>query len=309
MPIVERDPWRQQYFAHVACPDDVIIPTDDETSYVLYPAFNWVFNKLQVCQSQGLECAPHGVIPRSFPVFSKPIYNLYGMGSGIRIIDSVEDYERWLTPGHMWMPLLEGEHVSSDATVVDGKPKWWRHTVGKALDQGTFDYWTVLAEARPEIEEYCAEWLERNLRGYTGTVNLETIGNRIIEVHLRFADQWPDLYGSGWIESLVDLYAHGSWNYADEHRQTGYSVVLFGGHGLRYSKISQAQLNALRRESAVSSIQITFHEDKPPELHAMPPGGFRLAIVNCWELEKGLEVRKKLALLFWTTHDLHQGAS
>ena len=26
-------------------------------------------------------------------------------------------------------------------------------------------------------------------------INLETIGGRIIEVHLRFADQWPDLYG------------------------------------------------------------------------------------------------------------------
>jgi hypothetical protein len=54
----------------------------------------------------------------------------------------------------------------------------------------------------------------------------------------------------------------------------------------------------------VSSVQITFHADKPAELHAMPPGGFRLAIVNCWELEAGLEARRRLALLFWSTHDL-----
>ena len=33
--------------------------------------------------------------------------------------------------------------------------------------------------------------------GYTGMVNFETIGGRIIEAHLRFADQWPDLYGGG----------------------------------------------------------------------------------------------------------------
>lgn len=32
MPIVEKDPWRQQYFEHVACPDDVVIPTDDGQS-------------------------------------------------------------------------------------------------------------------------------------------------------------------------------------------------------------------------------------------------------------------------------------
>ena len=34
----------------------------------------------------------------------------------------------------------------------------------------------------------------------------------------------------------------------------------------------------------VSSVQITFHEDKAPEHHAMPPGGFRLAIVNAHSL-------------------------
>ena len=48
----------------------------------------------------------------------------------------------------------------------------------------------------------------------------------------------------------------------------------------------------------VSSIQMTFHEDKPPEIHSMPPGGFRLAIVNCWNLEMGFEVRERLASLF-----------
>ena len=37
----------------------------------------------------------------------------------------------------------------------------------------------------------------------------------------------------------------------------------------------------------VSSVQITFHEDKAPEHHAMPPGGFRLAIVNATSLEAG----------------------
>jgi hypothetical protein len=51
-------------------------------------------------------------------------------------------------------------------------------------------------------------------------------------------------------------------------------------------------------------VQITFHEDKPPEAHAMPPGGFRLAIVNCWSLEAGLEARERLAVLFWTAQRL-----
>jgi hypothetical protein len=44
----------------------------------------------------------------------------------------------------------------------------------------------------------------------------------------------------------------------------------------------------------VSSVQITFHEDKAPEHHAMPPGGFRLAIVNSLTLEAGQAGRERL---------------
>ena len=73
-----------------------------------------------------------------------------------------------------------------------------------------FDYWTVLAEARPEIESYCGDWLRARLRGYTGMVNFETIDARIIEVHLRFSDQWPDLYGAGWTEAWCGSTSTGS---------------------------------------------------------------------------------------------------
>ena len=30
----------------------------------------------------------------------------------------------------------------------------------------------------------------------------------------------------------------------------------------------------------------------------MPPGGFRLAIINCWNPETGFKVRERLALMF-----------
>ncbi len=48
------------------------------------------------------------------------------------------------------------------------------------------------------------------MHGYTGMMNFETIGGLIIEAHLRFADQWCDLYGEGWVEALVELYAAGA---------------------------------------------------------------------------------------------------
>jgi hypothetical protein len=294
-------PWRTQYFAAIACPNDVVIPTDDELAYQLFPEHRWIYNKLLICETQGLDNAPHDIMPRQFPVFSKPIYNLRGMGHGGKIIESPEQFKAELQPGHMWMPLLTGDHVSTDAAVVDGNPVWWRHTIGKGLGQGMFDYWLILREGRAEIERYCGDWLRRHFKGYTGCVNFETIGGKIIEAHLRFADQWPDLYGSGWIEAVVDLYASGRWQFRDNARRTGYSIVLFGAHGPHYKKPDDRAVNEFLSWRGVSRIQLTFHDDKPPEMHSMPPGGFRLAIINCWDPEAGFEIRERLALMFRST--------
>ena len=304
MPICEADPWSMQYFEDVACPEDVRIPTEDGDAWVWYPKYKWVYNKLEIAESQDLPCGPHGLDPQQFPVFSKPIYNMRGMGAGSRIFRTLKEYKHLQRPGHFWMPLFEGEHVSTDVAVVDGEAKWWRHVTGESIGEGMFDTWTVLAESRPEIEAYCGDWIRRQLPGYTGMMNLETIGARIIEAHLRFSDQWPDLYGRGWLDALVRLYAEGKWDYADDDRCDGYSVVLFGGHGISYKHPPRALVDELRETPGVTSIQITFHEDRPPSAHSMPPGGFRLAIVNCWKREIGVRVREQLALSFWSTQQL-----
>jgi hypothetical protein len=228
-------------------------------------------------------------------VFSKPIYNLKGMGVGGRVIRSHEEYEKALTPGHMWMPLLEGEHMSTDVAVEDGRAVWWRHTCGVVAHEGTFDYWTVTAAPRPSLEMSLGAWLAKNLHGYTGMVNIETIGGAIIEAHLRFADQWPDLYGGDpWVAAVVELHARGKWNYDDRERRDGFSVVLWGLHAARYHRPAPELLDALLADRTISSVQITFHPERPADEHAMPPGGFRLAVINCWDLRAGRVARDRL---------------
>ena len=296
MPIYEADPWRLQYFAHVTTAAQ--IPTEDGDAWLWYPAQRWIYNKLAVALSQGLDAGPHGTPPPRFPVFSKPIINLKGMGVGSRVLKSQADYDEHYAPGHFWMALLEGRHVSSDVAVVAGEPRWWRHVTGKPAGEGTFDYWVIHAEPNEDIEAPCSVWIEENLPGYSGMLNLETIGSTIIEAHLRFADQWPDLYGPGWVEALVELYERGAWNFADDERVEGYSAVLFGPHGRPYRHPQAAAVEEIKRAPGVTSVQITFHEDRLPERHAMPPGGFRLAIVNGFDLPATLAAREKFRKLF-----------
>ncbi len=210
MPVLERDPWRDQYFEHVPCPDDVLIPTDDPDCWALFPDHRWIYDKIRIAESQGIACGPHGVSPSRYPVFSKPIVNLKGMGLGSRAIADAEEMEQASRPGFMWMELLEGPHVSTDCAIENGSIVWSRHATGLPWNKGMFRYWTIHADKLPALESYLSDWTARHMTGYSGMLNFETIGGRIIEAHLRFADQWCDLYGKGWVEALVGLYSAGA---------------------------------------------------------------------------------------------------
>jgi hypothetical protein len=139
------------------------------------------------------------------------------------------------------------------------------------------------------------------MAGYTGMMNFETIGGIIIEAHLRFADQWCDLYGEGWVEALIALYRDGHWNFADRQRSDGFSVPLFSRHGHAYHYPSPETRRAVLAMKGVASLQVTFHETKDLEGHPMPPGGFRLAIVNGTDLDAAQDARRFLATRFGGT--------
>ena len=298
MPVCERDPWRLQFFQNVPCPDDVLIPTDDPDCWNWYPEHRWIYDKLKIAGSQGLACGPHGVTPPGFPVFSKPMMNMKGMGIGSRVIADAAEFDHAYEPGHMWMELLRGDHVSTDCAVVQGRSAWIRHATAEAWSNGMFKSWTVHASANPTLEKYLTDWIARHMAGYTGMMNFESIGGRIIEVHLRFADQWCDLYGEGWVEALVRLYEKGEWRFDDRARRDAFSIPLFARHGGGFVHPSAEHQACVRALPHVVSLQITFHETKNPADHPMPPGGFRLGIVNCTDLEAGIAARRELARAF-----------
>jgi hypothetical protein len=303
MPICERDPWRDQYFENIPCPEHVLIPTDDFDAWPWYPEHNWIYDKLRMAQSQGFTCGPHGVAPPAFPVFSKPITNLKGMGVGSRVISSSKEMLAYSTPGHFWMPLLEGPHVSTDCAIVKGEVKWLRHATGVPGPEGTFKYWTLHADEIPELATYLKTWVSKHMAIYTGMMNFETIGGKIIEAHLRFADQWCDLNGKGWIEALIQLYAKGEWHFKDEQCRVGYSIPLFAMHNSNFVHPPRDRQAFIRSIPNISSLQITFYDDKKAADQPMPPGGFRVGIVNAWDLQAGFAAIYELAKSF-PTHSL-----
>src|SRR5262249_27225878 len=127
-----------------------------------------------------------------------------------------------------------------------------------------------------------------------GLLNLETIGGTIIEAHFRLFRQMADLYGPGWIAAVVALYRDPRRQISGRGRPGGFSLGLFSPKGRRYPHRPASRVARVARMPGVSSVQITFHAERPPELHAMPPGGFRLAVINAFELEAGRAAREVL---------------
>ncbi|KAG0602664.1 hypothetical protein M758_10G031600 [Ceratodon purpureus] len=290
-------PWEKQYFENSTVPNDETVSIDDALSWVLYPKHRWVYNKMLICETQGLAHGPHSTTPDRYPVFSKPIYNMNGMGTGSRVIANEKEYVKAIEPGYFWMPLFEGRHVSTDVALEKGTPRWWQHSTAVPGEQGTFDYFMVHREGDAELEEYLTGWITQHLQGFSGVINVETIGRRIIECHLRMTSQWVDLNGEGWLDAVANLHVHGVWRFENSPKRDGFSVALFGEHGKRWS-IDREAAQALLPAEDVTSIQVTFDDSVAPDDHYMPEGGFRLAVINCWDLEAGKRMRETLRSMF-----------
>ena len=127
-------------------------------------------------------------------------------------------------------------------------------------------------------------------------LNVETIGGKIIEVHLRFTSQWPDLYGPWFLPSLVSLYCHNSWTGPSKTGQTGYCVTLFDDE--KYAPLGTAitteTLQELEKAFGVSSIMVDYDPVVPLESWPKPAGGLQLAVINGFDLNNCRAARQML---------------
>ena len=204
------------------------VPLHDQDAYLSYPGCRWMFNKLLLCQAQGIPAFPHGVDPSDvghpLPVFSKPIMNLWGLSTGSRRIDewALADYRA----GHFWMPFLQGRQLSTDVVVVDGTVRWSYSMEPQRDENGSFVAWTSVADPPDCATRAIEEWVSRHFRGFGGVVNFETIDEAIIEAPPRLAVQFIDFYGPGWLDAVVCLYSQGIWPDPGPAAPTGVSYVL-----------------------------------------------------------------------------------
>lgn len=156
--------------------------TTDTQAWLNYPFHrNW-FNKLWVSEKFKYNCGPNGVpVPVKGEYIMRPVYNLHGMGAGAKFVYLETDDIDTVPPGYFWCEKFEGEHLSIDLFWKNNK--WCVGSVFKGLrfndnELYRFNTW-IRVERDIKISHELNELWDCEI------INIETIGNKIIEVHLR----------------------------------------------------------------------------------------------------------------------------
>lgn len=146
----------------------------------------WIYDKLIVAQKQSILSGPAGIpVPESNYYITRPITNIRMMGRGAQKVWISAGDESTVPDGFFWSEVLEGEHISvdyhwgepvlavqgyrDDPDRLDRFCRWCR-----------VDRMISLPDMLQGLEKQ-QEW-----------INVEYIGGQVIEVHLRYNDDFAN---------------------------------------------------------------------------------------------------------------------
>lgn len=156
----------------------------DDEAYHKFPGSNWVYNKLVLSEKLEYHCGPAGTkVGKDGEYIVRPITNLSGMGAGATIVHCKKNKVPTNEPGYFWCEVFEGDHITADFIFRKGEryntfvAQGWNNK----KDLVRFSRWQKL----DKLPEECMipTWLEGALS--PNQCNVEWVGGKIIEVHLR----------------------------------------------------------------------------------------------------------------------------
>jgi hypothetical protein len=176
-----------------------LIDDSDVWSFI-DPEDLWIYDKLILSRRLGYICGPAGVAPKETANYIvRPLsnYRMMGRGSSIQRIEAGEDI---IPDGYFWCEVFTGAHTSYDYN--KGEQCLAVEGVRDANRTDRFSLWRKIDRQfqLPEILQRIADKYEH--------MNIEVIGERIIEVHLRYNDDFAGHNASEiipiWRESFYD---------------------------------------------------------------------------------------------------------
>lgn len=183
---------------------------EDYQAYKAFPQHRKWFNKLYLSEVLDYDCGPSGIAPTKDAFYIvRPIYNLSGMSVGAKKVFIENDDYTKVKPGYFWCEWFEGDHISVSYVFKDNC--WNPISAWQAYKKDlTFVKWqkTNKYPVLPDVIQKINN---------VPVINVEFIGNNVIEVHLR---DTPDPQ----YDVLIPVWDNNR-SIIEKHKKEGFSFI------------------------------------------------------------------------------------
>lgn len=190
---------------------------EDSEAWIAYPHMSLWFNKLYLAQRLGYVCGPGGVAPIVSNYYCvRPIYNIGGMGVGARKqwIDAGDTTS--IEPGYFWCEWFDGDQYSVTYEITNQEVF---NQISCFLGERDTDNLYRFKRWTRSSKQFLIPPLLRSEFSHSGLsiVNIEMIGDKIIEVHFRESPD-PDY------DELIPIWSDTSYM-VDIYTKMGYNFI------------------------------------------------------------------------------------
>jgi hypothetical protein len=166
-------------------------PTTDSEAWLQYRHHRRYFNKLDLALRLGHNAGPSGTVPEEISEYIiRPCYNLEGMGVDARFVTMGSFGGPLIKPGEFWCERFYGDHISIDYTWQDSPSSLIHGNLelvptfacqGFRTNQNLyrFNAWRRISPPLYKLPRFLTELVD------VRHINIEFIGGKIIEIHLR----------------------------------------------------------------------------------------------------------------------------
>jgi len=271
--VFDIEQWEVQYIEHwLGCVFPNYVNFADRQAIRQLP---WVYDKFEVSKFNSNEAI---VLPAKilYPKFVKPRTNLLGMGRNSFVVNNDEELKKIPADDYIAQEVYCGHHYSTDFLVYDGEILF-SSTFQGLLEDGSFWLWKSINF----VSNKSIEIINAIIKEYKyGFVNIETIDDNVIEVHLRPSLQFYDICGNlidGGLKKLL---------LGDEDAfffEETYSRV----YRLKYDAVLSLKKDIdLNGFYGVKSIQYCWQKDRRLSSYAQDSNSYRYLIINGYDLDE-----------------------
>lgn len=206
------------------------IPEFDSQAYTMFPTYNFVYDKLWVATSQGLQGGTLETLLTSppqkhskYPIFIKPRWGHKSASSkNCYKINSYQELQKYKTlQDIIWTEYIDEREGMTDFLVYRGRIVYYICYVYSKKQNGVVaDEWKYV-DKKNKPPDKMFDWVLHNMSNYSGICNLQYRGDKIIEVSLRLARGGAYVYSTQipeLVENINELVLQKNWDYTKAER-------------------------------------------------------------------------------------------